>query len=75
MDVFSVRADGGEELLASGLSSKEIEAVRDWFRYTKPLGQSMKIAVRDGPKSDSEFSVISAGHEPDTAEICPAEIL
>jgi hypothetical protein len=68
MDVFRVRSDGAEELLASGLSSKEIAALREWFCYTKPLGHGVKIAVRSGPNSGSEFSVIASGHEPDAAE-------
>ncbi len=73
MDVFIIRSDGGEELLASGLSSAEIDALREWFCYTKPLGQSMKIAVRPAHKH-SGFSVVTAGNEPDSADICSPEL-
>ncbi len=63
MEVFKVRSDGSEELLAWGLSSAQSEDLRDWFRYTKPLDHSMKILVRGAPGGDSAFSV--AGDESD----------
>ena len=74
MDVFRVRSDGAEELLASELSAEEVDALREWFCYTKPLGHGMKIAVRSAPKSGSGFSVVTAGQVPDTDEICSAEL-
>jgi hypothetical protein len=69
MDVFKVASDGGEELLASGLSSKEIADLRDWFCYTKPLGHGMKIAVRPAPQSGGGFSLVTAGQQLDCAEV------
>ena len=67
MDVFIVRFDGVEELLASGLSSVETDEVREWFCYTKPLGPSVKIAV--GPaRSALGFSVVATGQELDIAD-------
>jgi hypothetical protein len=72
VDVFRIRSDGREELLASGLSSEEIDEVREWFCNTKPLGPSMKIVMRSAPTSG--FSVFTAGSRPDTTEICSAEL-
>lgn len=68
MDVFRVRSDGGEELLASKLSSQEIDGIRERFCYTKSLGPSVKIVVKPAAKLDLEFSIIAAGQELDTAE-------
>ena len=73
MDVFRIRSNGEEELLASGLSSEEVDAVWEWFCNTKPLGPSMKIAMRPVPPSECVFSVVTAGNEPDSAENCLTE--
>ena len=74
MDVFRVRSDGVEEPLAAGLSPGEIEQLRDWFCYTKPLGSSMKIVTRSKAISGACFSVLIAGHEPGPAMDCMAEL-
>jgi hypothetical protein len=74
VDVFKVRSDGGEELLASGLGSEETAALREWFCYTKPLGQGIKIEARAVPDLDSGFSVVTAGHQPDAAEMCSGDL-
>jgi len=70
MDVFRVRSDGAEDLLASGLSSEETDELREWFCYTKPMGHSMKIVARPTPGGDSVFSLVTAGYEPDAPEKC-----
>ena len=67
MDVFKVQSDGGEELLATGLSSEETDELRDWFCYTTPMDHGMKIVARPTPHGDCSFSVVTAGHEPATS--------
>lgn len=74
MDVFRVRSDGAEDLLASGLSSEETGDLREWFCYTKPMERSMKIVARAMPGGDSVFSVVTAGCEPDAPEKCSSAL-
>lgn len=47
MDLFEVRSDGNEQLLAAGLTPGEVDEFLDWWRYTKPMGPSVKIIVRE----------------------------
>jgi hypothetical protein len=68
VDVFSIQPDGTEDLVASGLRAAEVEALRDWFRYTKPIGRSVKIVARPISACDSAYSVLAAGTEPDLTE-------
>ncbi len=46
MDVYKVHDDGSEHLLASGLNANEVLDLEEWWRYTTPLGPSIKIVVR-----------------------------
>jgi hypothetical protein len=46
VDVFAVRDDGSQQLLASGLNTKELVDLQHWWRYTKPLGFDVRIIVR-----------------------------
>jgi hypothetical protein len=73
MDVFKVRPDNTEELLASGLSSHEIYELREWFSYTKPLGSDMKVVARQTSKGTPAFSVHAAGNEAESQRK-PSEI-
>ena len=74
MDAFKVRSDGREELLASGLNSPDLEDLRDWFCYTKPLDGSMRIVVRDEAEAAVRFSVVAVGHVAGPAETSSAEV-
>jgi hypothetical protein len=74
MEVFRVRSDGAEELLASGLTSEETGDIREWFCYTKPMDRGMKIVARPMPGGDSVFSVVTAGYEPDVPEKRSSEL-
>ena len=74
MEVLRVRPDGGEELLASGLNSEEIDELRDWFCYTTPMARSMKIVARSTRGVGPCFSVVTAGHELEHAEKHPPEL-
>ena len=51
MDLYEARADGREELIASGLTPTEVAEFLDWSRYTKPFGPSVRIVVRENPCS------------------------
>ena len=73
MDAFKVRSDGREELLASGLNCADLEELRDWFRYTKPLDDSLRIVVRDELGGVACFSAVTAGHVVGRAEMNSAE--
>ena len=47
MDLVEARSDGNEQLLASGLTPGEVDDVLDWWRYTKPIGPSVKVLVKE----------------------------
>ena len=72
VDVFRVGFNGSEELLASGLSSEEVDEIREWFCYTKPMERSMRIVVRSAPNSG--FSVLTAGHQSELSKRCSSEL-
>jgi len=68
MDVFRIEPDGSEDLVASGLRPLEVEELMDWFRYTKPLGRSVKMVARSIRKHDAPFMVTAAGTETEPPE-------
>jgi hypothetical protein len=55
------------ELTVSGLESDEIHALWEWFCYTKPLGEGIRVVA---PRSavHAGFSVVAAGNEPGACE-------
>jgi hypothetical protein len=65
VDVFRIQPDGREDLVASELGPGEVEELRDWFRYTKPIGHGLKIVARPISDCDSVLNVFAAGTEPD----------
>jgi hypothetical protein len=65
MDIFRVQPDGSEDLVASGLQPAEVDGLREWFCYTKPIGRGVKIVVRPVSEGESAFSVVAAGTEPE----------
>jgi hypothetical protein len=68
VDIFRVQQDGSEDLVASGLHPAEVDGLREWFCYTKPIGRGVRIVVRPTYEGDSEFSVLAAGTEPEPPE-------
>ena len=63
MDLLEMRADGNEQMLASGLTPGEVDELLDWWRYTKPLGSGVKIVVKD--RTGSSLGVSTTGTDPD----------
>jgi len=61
MEIYRVHADGKEELLASELDRAEVDQLREWFSYTKPLGLTDKIMARQS--CEVLFCISSAGAE------------
>jgi hypothetical protein len=68
VDIFRVQHDGREDLVASGIQPGEVDGLREWFCYTKPIGRAMRIVVRPTSGEDSAFSVLAAGTEPEPPE-------
>jgi hypothetical protein len=64
MDLIETWSDGNEHLLASGLTVCEVNEVLDWWRYTKPIGPSVKILVRE--HSESAVRVTTTGTDVET---------
>ncbi len=61
MDIYTVRNDGREDLLCSGMDSADVPDFLEWFSYTKPLGPSTKIVIR--ASSTLIRAVTSAGFD------------
>ena len=61
MDLLSVQTDRREQMLASGLDSWQAEELREWFCYTKTMGEDMKVVARTSPEGDRIFCVHTAG--------------
>jgi hypothetical protein len=55
IDVFIVRNEGCEQLLAAGLDAREAGELQEWWRYTKPLGSDVKIVVRADFRTIASF--------------------
>jgi hypothetical protein len=62
MDVFAVRDDGCEQILASGLDASDLSELQEWWRYTKPFGSGVTIVVRADSQTIASFN--TAGTEP-----------
>ena len=71
MDLIEVRSDGNEQLLASGFTLGEVDEALDWWRYTKPLGPSVKIVVKD--QTWSKFGVSTTGTEVESVLPLPVQ--
>ncbi len=68
MDVLRIEPDGSEDLVASGLRPGEVEELMDWFRYTKPLGRSVKMVARPIWECAGTLSVVMTGTELEASE-------
>jgi hypothetical protein len=68
VDIFRVHRDGSEDLLASGLPPAELDGLREWFCYTKPLGCDVRIEIRPSAAGGCAFSLLAAGTEPEPAD-------
>jgi hypothetical protein len=58
--------DHGEQLVLSGLREAELDELREWFCYTKPMGSSVKILATSTSGERASFSV--TGNEPNGCE-------
>jgi hypothetical protein len=63
MDVLSVHPDNTEEVLASDLDTRWIDELHDWFCYTKPINQDLKVVARTNSEGDVLFCVHAAGNQ------------
>lgn len=66
MDIYKIRSDGERELLCSGLNSAEVQEFLEWFSYTKPLGPSVKIVVRESSALVCAFTSAGVSKESTT---------
>jgi len=68
----SVQTDHGNELLASRLEPAELDVLREWFCYTKPIGPSIKIIATPASDEPSGFCVVATGNQPGCVETVQA---
>jgi hypothetical protein len=64
--IVSAKEDRREQLVFSGLREAELDELREWFCYTKPMGSSVKILATSTSGERASFSV--TGTEPDGCE-------
>jgi hypothetical protein len=68
VDIFKVEPDHMETLLATGVDSAEIDGLRDWFAYTKPIAASMEIVARTISGEETIFRLVTTGTEYNPSE-------
>jgi hypothetical protein len=56
-----------EMLVFSGLDPAEVDQLRDWYCYTKPIGPGIRVMVDSGSPGYG-FGLVAAGNEPGHAE-------
>jgi hypothetical protein len=54
-------------LVLSGLEPDEIDHLRDWYFYTKPIGPSIRIKASSA-SGDLVFDMVATGNVPGPAE-------
>ena len=64
VEIVTVSVEEGEEVLASDVSSAELDELREWFCYTKPIGRGMNIIARSTSGGESGFHVRATGTDP-----------
>jgi len=64
--IVSAEEDHREQLVFSGPREAELDELREWFCYTKPMGSSVKILATSTSGERASFSV--TGTEPDGGE-------
>jgi hypothetical protein len=57
------QTEHGNDAVLSGLDAAEIDELREWFCYTKPLGPDIRIAATPA-SGGSGFCVVAAGMDP-----------
>jgi len=55
MNASSFPSETFEEVTAHGLDTSEIDDLREWFCYTKPLGRSVKIVAMPAQEGSPIF--------------------
>jgi hypothetical protein len=61
--IVSVQTHHGEELVFSELEAAELDELREWFCYTKPMGPSIKIVATPASAERAGFCVVATGTE------------
>jgi hypothetical protein len=64
MNLVEARSDGNEQLLASGLTPGEVDQALDWWRYTKPIGLTVKVLVKEDTWNTLGVSTTGTDLEP-----------
>lgn len=62
-----VHSDHGEELTV-GIGPEEVDELREWFCYTKPLGPSVRVVATSTSGGYGGFRVVAAGNKPGPVE-------
>jgi hypothetical protein len=55
--------NSADELVACELDPEEIEELREWYCYTKPIGPSVKIVATMAHDASPSLYVLSVGTE------------
>ena len=62
----------GEDFALFGLEQADVDELREWFCYTKPIGPSIRIVAPQVSREASMFGAITVGTEPGPpVTICP----
>ena len=61
--IVAVQTDHRKELIFSGLEAAELDELREWFCYTKPMGPSIKIVATPASTERAGFCVVATGTE------------
>ena len=64
MDLVEARSDGEEQLLVSGATPGQVDEALDWWRYTKPLGPTVRIVVKEQNWTTLRLSTTGTEVEP-----------
>jgi hypothetical protein len=69
----TVQLDDRNELLlsVSGLNPDEMDELREWFSYTKPIGPTIRV-VAHASSGHAGFCVVATGNEPGAGETLSA---
>jgi hypothetical protein len=62
-----VLTDYDGAVVLSGLEPDEIDHLRDWYFYTKPIGPSIRVKASSA-SGELVFGMVAAGNEPGPAE-------
>jgi hypothetical protein len=64
MMIVDAQTDRCLELVCSGLEPDELDELREWFCYTKPMGPGIKIVATPESGEQTGFCVEATGNQP-----------